>query len=200
MNAAVDHLRAAAGRLIEDGRSEGIEPDGPLGRWLEGQAVALGALADIVDAQSGRIETMVARVTAAADAEIAKVAAATSQAEQAVRAGEVALRQARTAQIALQVEQESLVVRMVKETLPLFVDKLQGALVLREQRWNEDVRRRRYALAGLVTLGLFLGGYAFCAWENAGANSALDQCMAHPLEANGHIYCDISSLWRGRPR
>ena len=37
---------------------------------------------------------------------------------------------------------------MIDQTLPLFVERLQKVLVIREQRWNTDVKRRRYAAGG----------------------------------------------------
>ncbi|MBN8900256.1 MAG: hypothetical protein J0H57_04410, partial [Rhodospirillales bacterium] len=172
----------------------GIEPGGPLGRWLNGQALTLEALADISEAQMARIEAVVAQVTTAANAEMEKLAAATRLAVAATQNGELAIRQARNAQIALQVEQVNVTDKMIKETLPLFVEKLQGALVLRERRWNDGVQRRRYAVVGLVTLGLFLGGYVLGAWGDPAATNALVQCLANPLQAKGHLYCDVTSF------
>ena len=130
VNPAVEQLRAAADRLIADGRSEGIEPDGPLGRWLEGQAQALAGLAGLLDDQTLRFEELIGGIRTATDRELQKAAAATELANQAIKAGELTLRQARTAQIALEVEREGLVLRMIRETLPLFADRLKQALVI----------------------------------------------------------------------
>ena len=139
----------AAEGLTEAGRVEGIEPEGPLGQWLEAQAEALRALAEILGGQELRFEELMHNVSAAARAELEKLAAATELGNNVVRAGEVALRQARTAQISLQVEKEDLTAMMVKETLPLFVERLKEALIIRERRWNDDVKRRRLATAGI---------------------------------------------------
>ena len=194
VNPAVEHLRAAADRLIADGRSEGIEPDGPLGRWLEGQAQALTGLAGLLDDQTIRFEELIGGIRTAADAELQKAAAATELANQAIKAGELTLRQARTAQIALEVERESLVLRMIKETLPLFADRLKQALVIREQRWNDDIRRRRYVAAGAVALAVFLGGYALRAWSEADRLAAFDRCLAHAQLVQGHYWCEVTAF------
>jgi len=194
VNPAVEQLRAAADRLIADGRSEGIEPDGPLGRWLEGQAQALAGLAGLLDDQTLRFEELIGGIRTAADAELQKAVAATDLANQAIKAGELTLRQARTAQIALEVERESLVLRMIKETLPLFADRLKQALVIREQRWNEDIRRRRYVAAGAVTLAVFLGGYALRAWSESDRLAAFDRCLAHAQLAQGHFWCEVTAF------
>ena len=69
MNAAVAQLRAAVERLMREGRAEGIEPEGPLGRWLEAQVQALDGFAAILDGQADRFEEVVAKVEAATTAE-----------------------------------------------------------------------------------------------------------------------------------
>jgi len=194
VNAAVTRLRTAAEGLIAVGRAEGIEPQGPLGQWLNAQAEALGALAEILGAQELRFEELMRNVNAAASAELEKLVVAAALGNDVVRAGEVALRQARTAQISLQVEKENLTAMMVKETLPLFVERLKEALIIRERRWNDDVKRRRLATAGLMTLGLVFGGYAAHVWQAWTATGAYDWCWAHPLPASGRVYCDMTGF------
>jgi len=194
VNAAVTRLRTAAEGLIAVGRAEGIEPQGPLGQWLNAQAEALRALAEILGAQELRFEELMRNVNAAASAELEKLVVAAALGNDVVRAGEVALRQARTAQISLQVEKENLTAMMVKETLPLFVERLKEALIIRERRWNDDVKRRRLATAGLVTLGLVFGGYAAHVWQAWTATGAYDWCWAHPLPASGRVYCDMTGF------
>lgn len=194
MNAAVTGLRTSAEGLIAAGRAEGIEPEGPLGQWLEAQAEALRALAEILGGQELRFEELIHDVSAAARDELEKLAAATELGNNVVRAGEVALRQARTAQISLQVEKENLTAMMVKETLPLFVERLKEALIIRERRWNDDVKRRRLATAGLVVLGLVFGGYGVHVWQAWNATSAFDWCWAHALPSSGRVYCDMTGF------
>jgi hypothetical protein len=200
MNPAVEQLRAAADRLVADGRSEGIEPDGPLGCWLEGQAQALAGLAGLLDGQTLRFEELIGGIRTATDRELQKAAAATELANQAIKAGELTLRQARSAQIALEVERESLVLRMIKETLPLFADRLKQALVIREQRWNNDLRRRRYAVAGAVALAVFLGGYALRAWSESDRLAAFDRCLSHAQLVQGHYWCEVTAFQTDIPR
>jgi hypothetical protein len=194
VTAPLERLREAADRLVVDGRSEGIEPDGPLGLWLEGQAAALRALGEIIDGQTARIEGLLQSLSAAADSELEKAAAITKQAKLALEAGQVALHQARNAQITLAVEQENVVARMIKETLPLFIKEMKGTLIIREKQHNDGVRRRRFAVAGAVTLGVFLGGYALSWWQGADAYDGMQRCLAHPLQAQGHLYCDITNF------
>ena len=121
-----------------------------------------------------------------------------AQAREIRRAAEVSLRQARTALISLEVEQENLTVKMIKETLPLFAERLRDALVIREHRWNDDVKRRRFATAGLVALGLVSGGYGVHVWQVWDATSGFEWCLWNQLQANGNAYCDLTSLKQSR--
>ena len=115
-----------------------------------------------------------------------------ARAQEITKAANVALSQARNALIGMEAERENVVVRMIHETLPLFVERLQEVLIIRETSWNQDQRRRRYAVAGALTLGLFLGGYALRSWVDDGASGALEACLAHPVQAQGHVYCDVT--------
>ena len=117
-----------------------------------------------------------------------------AQAREIRRAAEGSLKQARTALISLEVEKENLTVKMIKETLPLFAERLKDALVIRERRWNDDVKRRRFATAGLVALGLVSGGYGIRVWQSWDATTTLEWCLWNQLQANGHAYCDLTSL------
>jgi hypothetical protein len=58
-------------------------------------------------------------------------------------------------------------------------------------RW----KRRRLATAGAVTLGLVFGGYGLRVCQEGNPTSALERwCIAHPLQASGHVYCDMTGF------
>ena len=194
MRTAVEGLRAAAERLLAEGRREGIEPDGPLGLWLVAQAQALNGLADVLDGQADRFDEIVGRIEQGAAREMEKIAALAALADKTLQKGELALRQARNAQINLEVAQEQAVQRMIKETLPMFARNLKEALVIREQRWNRDTAWRRYAAAAAVALAILVSGYALRTWGDRDQSPTLDWCLAHPMQGSGHIYCDITNF------
>jgi len=79
--------------------------------------------------------------------------------------------------ISLEVEQETLTVRMIKETLPSFAERLKDALVIRERRWSDDIERHRFATAGLVVLGLVSGGYEVHVWQVWDATRGFEWCL-----------------------
>ena len=76
--------------------------------------------------------------------------------------------------------------RMIDQTLPLFAERLEKVLVIRERRANADVRRRRYALAGAVTLAVFVGGFTLAAWMDGDKTAAFDRCLTQSIDAQGH--------------
>jgi hypothetical protein len=195
MNPADEQLRATVDRLLAVGRAEGIEVDGPLGAWLEAQAQALLGLANVLQGQGEAVGEVLSRIEAAAAAELRNLKEAIDGGNHVVRQAEVAVRAARQAQIGVVVERQHLVDRMVKETLPMFADKLQGALVIREETWNAKKRDRRFAAAAAVAGVIFMAGYCFSWWQDSGQVAAYQRCVAHPVEADGQIYCQASGLF-----
>ena len=181
----VANVEAAAEEWgVEAGSVEGRFVSALLGttRWLGRLCVATQA----------RTEAVVRKNREAAERELA-------QAREIRRAAEVSLKQARTALISLEVEKENLTVKMIKETLPLFAERLKDALVIRERRWNDDVKRRRFATAGLVALGLVSAGYGIRVWQSWDATTAFEWCLWNQLQANGHAYCDMTSFRQLHP-
>lgn len=194
MNPAVEQLRAAVERLLREGRAEGIEPGGPLGVWLEAQADALQGFAAILDGQEARFEQALAKIEAANKSELEKLSAAVLLAREAAQQGELALLQARNAQVLHVVERENLVQRMIKETLPEFVTALKGVLVIRETRWNLRKESVRFGVAGLVSAAVFIAGYGLSFWRDQDDLAAFDRCLASQIIANGHVYCSLDFL------
>ena len=194
MSSAVEQIHGAAERLRLAGRTEGIEVDGPLGQWLDAQALALLGLADVLQAQEKRVEDFLSRIEASAAAELHNLHEAIKGANHVVSQGEFAVRQARQVQIGVVVEREHMVQQMMTQTLPLFAEKLKGALVIREQGWNAKARDRRYAIAAAISTALFLIGYAVSWWQDSGQVAAFNRCMTHPVQFEGQLYCPAAGL------
>ena len=193
MTDEVAALRASVARLVEDARRDGIEPDGPLGRWLAAQAGALESLAFVLDGQASRVEAVLGNIDRAADVELKKAAAALEQGKKVLSQGEVVLAQARTAQYHLHLTEQTLVSRLVNDTLPLFAQQMKDALVIRERRWNQDKGRQRMALAGAVALIVFLSGFAIRTlvdWDRLGL---AERCAAHAISEGARVVCDITA-------
>lgn len=195
VNDVVAQLKASVERLMAEGRAEGIEPDGPLGRWLEAQAQSLSTLADILGGQSKKIDDTLSQISGVATEETERLRAAITAAKETTVQADRALQLARNLQLGAITEQENVTIRMIDQTLPLFVERLQKVLVIREQRWNTDMKRRRYATAGAAVLTIFLTGFALSWWQDSATLSAMNRCVAHPLQSAGHYYCSIDSLY-----
>lgn len=195
MNSAVEEIHAAVDRLRRSARAEGIEVEGPLGQWLEAQAQALLGLAALFEGQDDRVGELLARIDTTANAELHNLREALEAANHVLRQGEFALRQARQVQTGVVVEREHMVTEMIKVTLPMFADRLKGALVIREQGWNAEARDRRFAIAGAIATFLFLVGYAVCWWQDSSKITAMNRCMAQPVQIEGQLYCPAGSLF-----
>lgn len=195
MSAAVEQIHAAVDRLRQAGRAEGIEGDGPLGQWLEAQADALLGLANVLQGQDERVGDLLIRIEAAAATELRNLQEGIEGANHVVRQGEFALRQARQMQAGVIVEREHLVQQMVDETLPLFAEKLNETMVIREKGWNAKARDRRYAIAGAISAAFILVGYGLCWWQDSGRVEAVNRCMAQPVQFGGQLYCPAGNLF-----
>ena len=191
VTAPSDGLRAAADALIRDGRAEGIEPDGPLGRWLDAQAGSLRGLAGALDGQAQRIETVLSDVQAASQVELSKLRTALEAAKESVRQGEQAIARARMAQAASTSHHQAVAQRMIDETLPMFAEKLKGLLVVREERLGRERQWRAALVAGLGSMALFGAGFALAGWLDADRLAVFQQCLASPVQSGGHLYCAL---------
>ena len=193
MTDEVAALRESVARLIEGARREGIEPDGPLGRWLAAQAGALESLAFVLEGQATRVEEVLGNIERAAAIELKRAAAALDQGQQVLRQGEVALAEARTAQYHLHLTEKTLVDRLVSDTLPLFAQQMKEVLVIRERRWNQDKGRQRMALAGVMALAVFLSGFVVRTWVDWDRLALTDRCALHASIQGGHTICDLTA-------
>ena len=193
MIAAVEQIHASVARLRQSGRAEGIEADGPLGQWLEAQADALLGLADVLQGQDDRVGDLLTRIEAAAATELHNLREGIEGANHVVRQGEFALRQARQLQVGIVVEREHMVQKMVDETLPLFAEKLNETMVIRERGWNARARDRRYAIAGAISAVLIMVGYGLCWWQDSDRIGAFNRCLMHPVSSGGQYYCPFDA-------
>ena len=165
----------------------------PEGRLISALLGAIGKLADLGQGAQGVMERIArdGKAAAAADRDSARLLR-----EQA----EIELLQVRTLKAALVVEHENVTLRMIKETLPLFANKLQGALVIREREWNRRVERRRFAVAGVTVLAIFLGGMGLQMWFDSDRVGAFDRCLAQSFVSGGRAYCAIPGWEPEAPR
>ena len=195
MSSAVAQIHAAVDRLRRVGRAEGIEVDGPLGQWLDAQAAALSGLAEVLQGQCERLDETLGRIENNAAMELRNLREAIEGANHVVRQGEHAMRQARQLQVGLVVEREHLVEKMVTETLPMFAAQLNEVWVIREKGWNAAARDRRFAIAAVVAIGIFMAGYFLSWWQDSGQVAAFNRCLTHPVQAGGQLYCAADGLF-----
>ena len=157
------------------------EPEGRLISTLLG---AIRKVADVGRTSHDVMEAIARESKEAAQADLRRA--------QALRdAAELELLQVRTLKAGLIAEHENVTLRMIREVFPMFADKLQGALIIREKEWNRRVERRRFAVAGVTVLAIFLGGMGLQMWFDSDRVDAFDRCLAQSFVSNGRAYCAI---------
>jgi hypothetical protein len=166
----------------------GVRPDSLEGRFVSALLTATGSLGRLCVAALAGFEGLARENSEAVKQELVA-------AKEITRAAKAGLTQTDVMLTVVQVEKENLVAKMIKETLPLFAERLKEALIIREKRWNDDVKRRRLATAGAVTLALVSAAYGVRAWQDSAVTGAFYRCLAQPLQASGHFYCDVTAFF-----
>jgi len=169
-----------------------VRADLPEGRFVASMLATLGGVGQMLQETKLELARQLQLNREAAADELAR-------AKEITKAANVALSQARQAGLTYVVEQENVVVRMIDKTLPLFIEKMQGTLVLREKRLNAAAQRRLYAMAVLATVVLVGSGYSVRAWQDMDATGALAQCLSHPYQAGGRLFCDVTRFGKPAP-
>ena len=174
-------------------REWGVRADDLEGRFVSALMVAIRSVGEVSRAAQSDFRHLFQEARHTADAEYA-------QARELAKAARAVLGQARSALIFQSADQETVVARMIETTLPLFAKNLRDVMVIREQRWNRDQARRRYALAGVVCLGVFLAGYGLHAWSSRKEAVFAEACLEHQVSWQGHLLCDLTALAAARPQ
>jgi hypothetical protein len=178
-------FREQVAAVEEAARAWGVRPDSLEGRFVSALLTTTGSLGRLCASALAGLETHARENREAAERELAA-------AKEITRAARAGLTQADVMLTVVQVEKENLVAKMIKETLPLFAERLKEVLVIRERRWNDDVKRRRLATAGAAALGLVFGGYGIHVWQSWEATTTQAWCLWNQLQSNGHTYCDLT--------
>ena len=188
MSVESNNLRNAAIALREAAWREGVEPDGPLGIWVLSMERALTAQADMADKQKAGILAVVQDAKGLVDSQVEALKKSLALADQHNKRAETALRHA-------EVDREKLVNNTVNELTAQVSAKLNGALVLRQQRYD---RQQRLGTAGAMTaivLGLFFGGYALHAYLWRFETSSVERCLRQAVtSSDGVSYCPLSAV------
>jgi hypothetical protein len=150
-------LRMAIENLTIAARRECIEPDGPLGIWVESQQTAFSAMADLVEHQERLVLDVAVEMKALAEEELAKLRVMLEMTR-------AALATARGAVKDLETEKVRVVSEMVQIVAPEVVKGIKDAVVIRQVRYNQGVQWRRAAYVGGTILMLVVGGYS---WRTA---------------------------------
>jgi hypothetical protein len=189
----VAELRQQTEEIRKAGDEWAIRWQEPEGRFVSALLGAIEIVGRLTVTVQTSIDASARDSRAAAEAELAKAKALH-------QAAQTALLQVRNLELAATAEQENLTVRMIDQTLPLFIERLEKVLVIREQAWNHKVKLRRYAIAAAATLGIFLAGFGLSWWQDGERLAAIEACLTNPVQAAGHTYCRIDGLTGSQAR
>lgn len=188
MSAASNELRSAAIALREAAWREGVEPDGPLGIWVSSLERTLTAQSNLVDNQEAGILKVVQDAKGMVDGQVEALNKALAMADQHNKRAEVALRHA-------EVDREKLVNSTVNELTEQVSAKLNGALVLRQRRYDRQQRLTSGGLMTAIVLGLFFGGYALHAYLWRFETGSVERCLRESVKsADGTQYCPLAAV------
>jgi len=188
---AAGHDFAMVLRRVQDAAREwGIRPDLMEGKFVSALMAAVEWSGRVSQSAQVEFRALHQKQRDLAELELAR-------AREITKATNAALGQARSALINLQVERENVTLRMIHETMPMFATELRKALIYRVKDESDGLRMRRFFVAALLTLCVFVGGFGLRAWNDSAAVGALGHCLSHPLQAQGRIYCDVTSFRDG---
>ncbi len=186
-SSAADDFSAVLHRVEDASKAWNIQPELAEGRFVSAMMAAISWSGRVTQSAQAEWRTLFKSERDAAEMELAR-------AREITKAVSAALGQARSALLGLQVERENVALRMMHETMPLFIDKLKAVLVVREKGLADALRIRVLMMAAVGTLGVFVSGYGLRYWTDSDAVDALGNCLAHAVQAQGHVYCDVTSF------
>lgn len=178
----VQRLRIAVDDLTTAARRECIEPEGPLGIWVEAQQTAFLAMADLVEHQETLVQAVAVGMKALANEELTKLRVMLEMTR-------AALTTVRGAVKNLETEKAQVVSEMIQIVTPQIVKGIKNALVIREVHYNQDVQWHRAGYAGAAILMLVVVGYV---WRTAQDWQAT---TIAPLTSMALQHCQDTSKW-----
>ena len=188
MNKAIQAIRTAARSLRDTAQREGILPQDPMWLWAISQETALNALADLAEVQEAGVHGVVKDSKGLVDSQVEALKRAFALADQHNKRAEMALRHA-------EVDREKLVNNTVNELTAQVTAKLNGALVLRQQRYDRQQRLTTGGAMTAIVLGLFFGGYALHAYLWRFETSSVERCLHQAVTgSDGVSYCPLSAV------
>ena len=178
VNSAVDRLRSCIIAMRTAAKAEQIDPEGPLGVWVQAQEAMLLSMADFAELQTDQIVERVLTVERGmgsaverVEAEIKKLVATREEARQAtfkIREEGNLLKEERLK------AGDDLAIRMSDK----IQQHLKSTILVRERRWNLRQNLRLVSIFAGVLFVVFLGGQwvAF----HGDARAILERCQASP--------------------
>lgn len=194
-----EQARARFDRLIADLEAAaaewGLRPELPEWKFVSAMIQTQSGFADIANALTHELHSLIAAAKAAADVELERQ-------RETTEALKFTLAQARSAIKNVEAQTAAVASQMIQEATPQIVKGIRQAVVLRELRWNRNAEWGFAAAIGAGMLGLFLCGYSWRVsqeWHSIRlaqqTEAALGVCLKDgPLDSQGRRYCPYDSF------
>ena len=178
MNGAVDHLRSCIIGMRTAAKAEQIDPEGPLGVWVQAQEAMLLSMAHFAELQTDRLVETVREVDLAMTAAVTLVEAEVQRVRVTNETARVETMRLRSQGDVLKEERlkagDDLAVRMSDK----IQDHLKHVMLVRERRWNLRQNLRLVGIFAGVLFAVFLGGQWMAL--HGDARDILERCKGSP--------------------
>ncbi len=178
MNGAVDHLRSCIIGMRTAAKAEQIDPEGPLGVWVQAQEAMLLSMAHFAELQTDRLVETVREIDLAMTAAVTLVEAEVQRVRATNETARVETMRLRSQGDVLKEERlkagDDMAIRMSDK----IQEHLKDTVLVREKRWNLRQNLRLVAMFAGVLFAVFLGGQ----WMvfQGDARTILERCKASP--------------------
>ena len=178
MDGAVDHLRSCIIGMRTAAKAEQIDPEGPLGVWVQAQEAMLLSMAHFAELQTDRLVETVREVDLAMTAAVTLVEAEVQRVRATNETARVETMRLRSQGDLLKEERlkagDDMAIRMSDK----IQEHLKDTVLVREKRWNLRQNLRLVSIFAGVLFATYLGGQ----WTvfHGDRRDILERCQMNP--------------------
>lgn len=189
---AREQLKVALARIEKAARGAGIEPDDPLGIWIDSLRAGLQLFADLAIESEARVFTTLGGLKEAALEDTRKMKAAVAECDATTR-------KLQATYGTMETRVNNLIAQTVASMAGQVAEQMRDQMVIVERRHNRVVLWKRAGFLTAIVAVIFGVGFGASRYVDRPAVRLLDQCLAHPLEdtQTGSLLCSMDMLRGG---
>jgi hypothetical protein len=189
---AAGQLKVALAQIEKAARMAGIEPDDPLGIWIDSLRAGLQLFADLSVESEARVFTALGGLKEAALEDTRRMKAAVAECDAATR-------KLQATYGTMETRVNNLIAQTIASMAGQVADQMRDQMVIVERRHNRVVLWKRAGFLAVIVVAIFGGGFGAARYVDQPAVRLLNQCLAHPLEDSqtGSLLCSMDTLRTG---